>query len=649
MTNKQVADVDEADFVKVVESGKGIFLLHGNTLRKFKSWPAAETAVVGKPLTIEGTPSEMFVTNAGKAVVFSSVWGYGSTPAVPINDARCGPAFCGGGGWGGGAGSLKITVADVSGAEPKVERELFYEGAYLSSRRYAVGASDIVRAVVQANSKFSGLYQPQIQWSDPWGRLYDDANIATQLDEWERRTTASIRTTNLSDWVPTAREVRAGKLVDIEPDCDSYFVPQPGLAGYGLTHVLSLDVSDAGKPVGGVTIMGSASTVYSNAQTLVLAQPDYRSLSTDFGITNEQRTALHQFDLSGASTKYLASGWVFGHLPVHNPQFGIDVTKEGTIRVATSGWVRKTPSAKPNEPAFWTRTTENYVSTARAQGSSIDVLAKSAKLGHVDETVQSARFVGNRAYVVTFRQTDPLIVVDVANPASLPVLGEIEIPGFSQYIHPLDDTHLITFGQGAQRNLQLQLFDVTDPKKIAVTSTLAFGPNSYSEASNNHKAFTFFEGVMAVPLSNAWSGGSRSQYLSGLELVRTDIKAGLTHLGFIDHSRLYSANGAGVSCGVCDAGGCFDYACKYAPEVRRGHFVRGESSTYVYSFSYAGVLVHDLTNLNRSLASVGLPAPSFDMNTPWYAPKPTPGTDPTKPSTGVATPPPTSAQPPPVP
>ncbi|HEY6881222.1 MAG TPA: beta-propeller domain-containing protein, partial [Polyangiales bacterium] len=78
-TNNQVAGIDEADFVKVVEKGKSIFLLHGNTLRKLDSWPAAQTKLVGKPLTIEGTPSEMFVTDHGKAVVFSTVYAYQST------------------------------------------------------------------------------------------------------------------------------------------------------------------------------------------------------------------------------------------------------------------------------------------------------------------------------------------------------------------------------------------------------------------------------------------------------------------------------------------------------------------------------------------------------------------------------------------
>jgi hypothetical protein len=98
-----------------------------------------------------------------------------------------------------------------------------------------------------------------------------------------------------------------------------------------------------------------------------------------------------------------------------------------------------------------------------------------------------------------------------------------------------------------------------------------------------------------------------------------DASTGFQHLGTIDHAPLYADNGAGVSCGKCDAMGCYDYVCGgYAPEVRRGHFVQGDGATYVYSFSYAGVLVNDLQNLTQPVARVGLPTPTFDNYTPWY-------------------------------
>jgi Beta propeller domain len=637
-TNTQVAGVDEADFVKVVEKGASIYLLHGNTLRKLDSWPAASTKLVGEPLTIEGSPSEMFVTDAGKAVIFSSVVSYQSTggkpiyPGVPVADV-CAPGYCGGGY---GTQSLKITVADVSADKPKVEREIYYEGSYVSSRRY----NDVVRAVIQSYSKFGGLYTPQIQWYDAWGRPYEAAEIASQLDEWEKRTEASIRKTELKDWFPVAQQVVDGKLVDIEPGCDSYFVPDPGLADYGLTHVLSLDLSSAKSPIGGVTVVGAVSTVYSNADKLVLAQPDYRwSPASDFGVVNTQQTAFHVFALAGATTTYTASGWLFGALPSHNPQFGIDVAADGTLRVASTGWVRDKPNAKPDSNEFWSQHTENYVLSAQIAGGKVTELAKSPKLGKEGESVQSARFVGDRAYVVTYRQIDPLIVLDVAT-STPKVLGEIEIPGFAQYMHPLDSTHLITVGQGADRGIQLQLFDVTDPKNLPEPRRLDFGAYSSSEVSYNHKAFTTFEGgLLAMPLYGQYLSTNRYNYKSTLEVIRASASNGFSKLASIDHSKLYADNGLGVSCGKCDAFSdvCYEYTCGYQPEVRRGHFVKGEDGKiYVYSFSYAGVLVSELGPPTRDVASVGLPQPVFDAQ-PWHDGGPIVVTD-----GGVATPPPTS-------
>lgn len=609
-TNSQVANVEEADFVKVVQSGAGIFLLHGNTLVKLKSFPAAETAVVGTALKIEGSPSELFVSDAGKAIVFSSASvtssrnGGATTTDACSSDGNC---------YGGGNGT-KITIADVTVDPPRVLRELYYEGGYVSSRRYDALPADVVRVILQSGADYYGLYEPRVQWNDAWGRPYDDATIAAQLNEWVARSTASIRKTTLTDWLPNAEEKVNGQRVTVAPNCASYYVPVAGLSDYGLTQVLSLDLATPANPVGGVTIVGATSTVYSNTSRLVLAQPDYRwSGRADFGIVDQQRTAVHAFDLAAANTNYVASGWVSGQLPPHNPQFGIDVGKDGSLRLATTGFVRDKPDAKPNTADFWQQHPETYVTVLQVAGNQLEQVGKTGNLGLPRETIQSARFVGDRAYVVTYEQKDPLVVVDVTNPRAPTVLGQISIPGFSQYMHPLDDNHLITVGQGASWGIQLQLFDVTDPKNIPAPKVLDFGSGSSSEASYSHKAFTLYNGVLAVPVSGSYASQDfrRRYFSSALRLVKVDAATGFSLLGTVDHAQLYADNGAGVRCGQCDPTGCYDYACGYSPEVRRGVFVSAGASTYVYSFSSAGVLVNDLTNLVTPVAKVGLPQPQY--------------------------------------
>ncbi|HEY6877701.1 MAG TPA: beta-propeller domain-containing protein [Polyangiales bacterium] len=617
-TNSQVAGVEEADFVKVVKSGAGIFLLHGSSLLKLKSYPAAETALSGTPLTIEGSPSELFVTDAGKAIIFSNALVAEGSQSSGGPDVMTSGCAKGGDCYDPGKGSnaLKITIADFSGDVAKVERELYYEGSYVSARRYSDSASDVVRVVVQGGSEFYGLYEPQIQWYDAWGKPYDDASIASQLEQWQDRQVVSIRKTVLTDWLPTAYEGKDGKTVELSRQCESYYVPVAGLAEYGLTQVLTLDLTQPASAVGGVTVVGNTSTVYSNGQRLVLAQPDYRwnRSGSDLGVIDGQSTAFHVFDLTGANTKYSASGWIDGFLPPHNPQFGIDVASDGTLRIATTGMVRDTPNADRKDPKFWVTHPETRVTTAKVNADKLEVVGKTPNLGLPRETIQSARFVGDRAYVVTFQQTDPLVVVDVKDAANPHEIGPIKIPGFSQYMHPLDDNHLITVGQSGTGGMQLQLFDVSNPAAIPQPKLLDFGSGSSSSASYEHKAFTFYQGTLAIPVSGYYQSGDfrHSYFSSALQLVKVDANAGFTLLGTVDHTKLYADNGLGAKCGVCDAVGCYDYACGYQPEVRRGAFVSGDDSTYVYSFSYAGVLVNDLADLSKTVASVSLPQPTFD-------------------------------------
>lgn len=636
-TNTQVEGVDEADFVKVVKMGESMFVLNGSTLYKVKTWPAAETSLSGGKVVIEGSASEMFVTDSGKAVVFSTVNGYGDSktgggthpvgdsdvapvplaaadiacvaPAIEPGIAVDGLAYRGCGGY--YQPFTKITVVDVSGAEFKTERELYYEGNYVSSRRY----DDVVRVVLQAQANYQFL---QVDYYDP--KTYQPLSrreFEAKLRERVRAAEGAIRKLDSEqDWLPSIREAKQDKLVDLAPNCGNFYVPVAGLSDYGLTHVLSLDLAH-GNEVGGVTIMGSAQTVYSNLDSLVLAQPDYRwGPAVDFGFVDEQQLNVHLFSIHGAETNYQASGSVSGMLPPHNPQFGIDV--EGSVlRLATTGRKRANPTADQQSPDFWRTNTTNQVYTLEQKGKLLAVLGKSENLGHEGESVQSARFVGNRAYVVTFEQTDPLVVLDVKDPTKLTVLGQIEIPGFSQYMHPLDENHLITIGQSGNWGVQLQLFDVTDPAKlIPPPKVLDFGQGSSSEGQYNHKALTYFaeQNLLAMPLYS-YGNGYSSNFSSTLQLIKVDAVNGFEQVGEVDHSELYQTQTDG--CVKCYEGYC-QYACyNYQPEVRRGHFVTSDEATYVYSFSYAGVIVNDLANLNENLAAISLPAPTYDGQS-WY-------------------------------
>jgi len=251
-------------------------------------------------------------------------------------------------------------------------------------------------------------------------------------------------------------------------------------------------------------------------------------------------------------------------------------------------------------------------------------------LGEDGEQIFSTRFVGDRAYVVTFRQRDPLMVVDTSDPEELTLLGELHIPGFSDYMHPIDGGHLLTIGRdadesGVQRGLLLQIFDVTDPTNPVLAHRFAYTQDGWSEANGNHKAFTFFqpregspyEGLLAFPFVNyAYS----TDFRSSLEVFDVSIAGGFTKLGSIDHTALVRQCFIDQNGGVAPIeGDYFDpYYCGN-PEVRRGMFVTGnEHDEYVYSISGGGMLVNQLPELTVPLASVPLPLADFSEHRTYY-------------------------------
>ena len=129
-------------------------------------------------------------------------------------------------------------------------------------------------------------------------------------------------------------------------------------------------------------------------------------------------------------------------------------------------------------------------------GGQVDGLGK-------DEQIYSVRFLGDVGYVVTFRQTDPFFTIDLSDPTDPVVRGELKIPGYSAYLHPVDDGLLLGVGQdatdeGQVLGTQLSLFDVSDPQDPQRIDTLQIG--GYSEVEWDHKAFLYWpaDGTIAA-------------------------------------------------------------------------------------------------------------------------------------------------------
>ncbi len=576
-TNTQVPGVDEADVVEV--AGDRIYLLGNDDLSILTAAPP-EAATLAERVPIEGTPLGMFVAD-GRALVVSSVFDDDGTlggdrrcdtigPPFPLPEpesffppitAPCHSIF------------TKLTLLDVRATPARVVREAWIEGTYVAARRHGARG----RMIVQRD------WGTPLRLVDPWtvlplgfgGGL---AEFLGRVDAWESSALAAVDDSALAEWLPAVRERVGQTLVDRPLACDRAEIPPTGGAPQGATLIVGIDLASDDAPLADTLLLGAATEIYASAETLVLAQPVWQSEPLGEAAT---RTALHVFALApdAAEVVYRGSGFVPGTVL---SQFSLDV-RDDVVRVATSF------------PHTERGLTVTRVTTAAVRNGALETLGASEDLAP-GEQLQAARFLGDRAYLVTFVRIDPLFVVDLADPARPRMLGEVELPGFSDYLHPLDADHLLTIGRAGNAVGQiagpaLRLFDVTDPTSPRLTSSFELPENASSPAESDHLAFTFDarRGLLALPV-NLYDGTSHPT----LQLFTVDPTAGIALRGVVDHGAP-----ALVPCPPP-----YDFeGCTVFEAMERGVFI-GDA---VYSIATSEVQVHALDDLTEALATVPLP------------------------------------------
>jgi len=674
-TNTQVKGVDEADFVKT--DGKYIYLLHGQKLEILNAWPSSALAEVGT-FTIEGSPTEMFLDEQGRVVVYSRTNGaplYAAAGVAPRNpdggeaiayaDSAPSSSSSSTGGSAGSAPSAggsggsapmpyvpvtKLTVLQVSGAAASVTREVYFEGEYQSSRRVGTHVRTIlggtqtgpslptwpttsVATTTAGGSTSSGSSGAPVTKGggaapDPYQPPSKEQMIA-DLEALRQANLAKIAAAKYTDWL-NYQFVKDGSTVTAKmPACDGFYVPAVGTAEGGMTTVATLELGVPNAVPKTTSIMGRTETVYASSDALYVAASAWidrpfvggpavgavppaaptagsSSSGSSGGATGAgsapakttptmpwmslSATHIHKFELTTDPTfaTYVGSGDVDGTIL---NQFSLD-EHGGKLRVATTGQHTNGVESKQL----------NHVFVLEAKNGKLEKIGDAGSLAE-GERIYSVRFLGDRGYVVTFRQVDPLFALDLSAPTNPHVTGQLKIPGFSEYMHPLDATHLLTIGRDTveqngrviQGGLALQIFDVSNAAAPALAQKFVYDAKAYghSEAESNHKAFTYFDDrkLLAFPFTSYASSGMKST----LELFKVDAATGFTRLGAIDHTALVSKSTAG-SCGW-----------SYDPAVRRGLFLEN----VVYSISYGGVIAKPVDQLGSAGATLPLPAPSF--------------------------------------
>jgi uncharacterized secreted protein with C-terminal beta-propeller domain len=319
-----------------------------------------------------------------------------------------------------------------------------------------------------------------------------------------------------SGWLPssTLANARTGKSVTARAvGCRS--VRRPAVfSGAGVLTVYTVDLAAGLPAVDADAIFASADTVYASPSSLYVATQRW-----DDG-TYGANTSIHRFDTSDPDrTGYSASGAVPGTLL---NQFAMSEDK-GVLRTATT--VGFGPEA------------ESKVTTLDERAGHLVQRGQVGALG-LGERIYAVRFIGDVGYVVTFRQTDPLYTLDLSDPDRPRVVGELKIPGYSAYLHPVGADLLLGVGQeatddGRVQGLQLSLFDVSDLAHPTRLHRMRLGEHwSHSAAEWDHHAFLWWPAtkLAVLPIDSADFTGAAG--------YRVDRMLGISELGRVSHANV---------------------------------------------------------------------------------------------------------------
>lgn len=522
-TNVQVAGVDEPDIVK--NDGKYIYAVNGNSVEILDAYPAEQMHNVSA-IGFNESIQSIFV-NGDKLVVFGNSYGpvyYRGVETAKITASTSAGASvampCLGCGY--GNQNVVVYVYDISDRQdPKLEGNISVSGnfiaarmigdyVYLVSNEYAdlqapilplysvngvekqAAATDIYYPPYQDNGyEFTSIYSINLNNNKVNSQTYllgassnvyvSENNIyltyLKQLsynDEQERMINEAIMPILPDDMKEQAKNI-------MNSDKDAY-------VKYGEINDLVTSYSNS--------LAGSAKSEFDSSLKKALS---------DFQIKiarESERTVVNKIAIDNGDISYVGNGEVGGHLL---NQFSMD-EYNGNLRIATT--LGQT----------W-------------QGSSVSqiaVLDKSLKqidnVGDIapGESIYAVRFLGSRAYVVTFKSIDPFFVIDLSNPNNPKVLGYLKIPGYSDYLHPYDETHIIGIGKEANESIdanlvhspgaiyytaiggvKISLFDVSDIEHPVENAKIVIGDRgSDSYALSDHKAFLFDKekGMLVIPI-----------------------------------------------------------------------------------------------------------------------------------------------------
>lgn len=474
-TNVQEAGVDEPDVVKTdgeilvtaVDDRVRIYDVTGDGAPRELSTVDLRRDVYGANLLLAGDTLLVFSTT------YVDTWREDRMPLL-----------------GGGDTVTVVEQVDVSDpSEPEVVGTLELDARMLDVRR----SGDRVSLVTAS--------QPSVDVPvDPAGIYGPTGPSRSDERSQENRNKQAIADSTAEDWLPGYRlDVGGSETSGTLVDCDRLHRPDE-FPGFGTVGVVSFDASGPLTAEDTTAVLSGGETVYATADTLYVITNGFGAGSiafdraADVAIVPRRwggagETGIHAFGLSddGPAT-YLASGTVDGWI---KDRFALS-EHEGVLRVAT------TTSSDDG-------VTSSQVVTLGREGDDLVELGSVDGLGKTEQ-IYAVRYLGDTAYVVTFRQTDPLYVLDLADPRKPRATGELKITGYSGYLHDVGDGRLVGVGQeataeGRTVGAQVSLFDVSDPSAPAKLDGHVL-ENAWTDAEVDPHAFLYWaeSGQLVLPV-----------------------------------------------------------------------------------------------------------------------------------------------------
>ncbi|MBI2043396.1 beta-propeller domain-containing protein [Candidatus Pacearchaeota archaeon] len=502
-TNIQVEGVDEADIIK--SDGKYIYTISGNKVIIVDAYPAENSKILSE---IELNGINKILINDNRLIVF-------------VID-----------------GKTSVLIYDVADKKnPVLENNISIEGNYLDSRMikdyvYVISSKTVeidnpVPPIYTINGIENAVSPNEIYYFDFPDKSYVFTSITSiniKENKFENKvyligSTSNIYVSPENIYLTYTKSISTKEY--FERFVEEVLIPLlPSSESEAIKNIINSDEPIYEKMRGVEEIVENYSNSLTGNEKAKFDEEFMNKLvEFDKKLSKEsEKTVIHKINLNELDIKYKTVGEVNGHIL---NQFSMD-EYGGYFRIATT-------------TGRWTGENLNHIYVLN---EGLDIVGSVEDLAE-GEKIYSVRFLMDKGYLVTFRQTDPFFVVDLSIPENPKVTGELKIPGYSNYLHPYDENHVIGIGKEADENgrfqgIKMALFDVSDVKNPKEIYDIIIGERgTESEVLNDHKAFLFDKekNLLVLPINLV----SQDQNFQGAYVYELTLEKGFKLNGIISH------------------------------------------------------------------------------------------------------------------